>query len=935
LSLYRNLQRSLEPILGERTQGVLDEGIKRLGSSPETLDIAQAEVLLKRLVYRELQTQMSASAARAQIEVMLKQVGVKGKSQTVMVAPPKPEDSLVALETAFKRFNIYLEWPEVARMRGILNLIKRDVGAAEVGRLIDEGNEIIAVLEERLQSSLLRQSRDVTELKASLERVRSLGGPKVRRLETLLRDIQAAHVQDTLAVAEVERARGIAADLSKLVQSSVVQGVPDETQPALILDDPPPSVRDTSEVVLADEPIAAAEPAIELDFDIDLDVESLTAEQQKRIRDIDLAEERRRLESLRDRFIAVLGREGVGAELKSLEEQLNGGALLKERLGAFEEQLKAAQAEALTEARVQYEWLNERLRRFGPEWTDKTAPIASRLALVYETLQGGAVPQELSQLGNAVGAIEAEAKALLEAQERANRLRQQLEFLRSEAETSLIRYRQHPQVEAYLAGLGRAEPSESTLLALRQELSILIENLAKERQEESLQRAAIKAAVQALPNLQSLEAARDRLLEQISNPEAVLSSLAVQQQQLLLQAKSEVQRRLAAVAERLKPHEADLEVLAEGVKRLLRDAEQLMIQDRLVDPHAAERALEAAFGIHRQFLLEELSRFEAAANSLRGVGGEALLESVTQYRGLLQSGHLPSLAPLNTELVRARDNLEGLRLEVATRLDAILDTYEAYKSVGGETASKLKPLCDFLRQAAERLPRLGASGLSEVRRALSEADPLAKQLISEFQAAQTFIQDLKEADLDSLLDVFEVAPPPAPVANTPTPTGTPAPLAPTSVSATTPVSAANPPAPTVSPAAQATATAVMDQTAEASAAVVSQARPQPEALDVEDALEVFQMRGVEGVALLEHGTIIKGQLPIPTTTTHNAFAELAALSSDLDGRVASLAVIALPQSVIVLVPLKSGRGLAMIAEKAVLSRLLTQLEKYRSAVDKL
>jgi hypothetical protein len=926
LSLYRNLQRSLEAILGERTQSVLEEGVKRLGANPETLDVAQAEVLLKRLVYRELQTQMSASAARAQIEVMLKQVGVKGTSQNVMVAPPKTEDSLAALEAAFKRFNIYLEWPEVARMRGIVNLIKRDSQGSEANRLIEEGNEIIAVLEDRLQSSLLRQSRDVTELKASLDRVRNLGGPKVRRLETLLRDIQAAHTQDTLAVAEVERARGIAADLSKLVQSSVVQGS-DETQPGLVVpEDAPPPVYETGEVVLADDiaPADDPEPALDLNFDIDLDVETLTAEQQQRIREIDLAEERRRLEGLRERYSGVLGREGIGDQLKQLGQLLDEGGLLGARLTAFEDQLKAAQAEALTEARVQYEWLNDRLHRFGPEWGDKIAPISSRLALAYETLQGGAIPAELGHVRSSLEALEGEAKALVEAQERAARHKQSLEFLRSEAEAALARYRGHPQVESYMANLTRAEASDSALLNLRQELSILIDQLAKERQEESLQRAALKAAVQALPNLENLDAARNALLERFASPEIGLAELSQQHEQLVQQAKTEVHQRLKAVAERLVPHEAELDVLALGVKRLLDDAARLMSQGRLVDPASAERALEGAFGIHRQFLLEELTRYESAAGSLRGVGGEELLEQIAQFRAQLKAGQLPSLDPLTKELKRLRDDLEGLRLSTATRLDAVLEIFNAYKGVGGETVSKLRPLCDFLRQAAERLPRLGASGLSEVQRALNEADPLSKQLLSEFQAAQTLMQDFKEADLDSLLDIFEV----------PSPQATVVPVAPAVSQAAQPkaVELLN------NPAEPKTAEPLSDAAEPLSNQVAASAQPnsnQAEPLDVEDALAVFQMRGVEGVALLEQGKILKGELPIPTTTTHNAFAELAALSSDLDGRVASLAVIALPNSVVVLVPLKSGRGLAMIAEKAVLSRLLTQLEKYRSALDKL
>ncbi|MDT7920383.1 MAG: hypothetical protein RQ868_07285 [Meiothermus sp.] len=889
LSLYQSLSKSLEPILGERTRVVLEEGVRRLGISPDKLDAPQAETILKRLVYRELQTKMSPNAARSRIEEILKELGIGGEK-----AASAGEGGLSAhargvladLEAGLKRFSLYLDWPEVGRLRGVINVIKQDPEASAVRSLLREGQEVLAQLEEKLQAALLRQTRDITELKTSLQRVQSLGGPKVRRLENLIRLIQEAHAQETLAAAEVQRARALAADMRKLVESSVVQNPTSEATITLdtIEDIPQMDSPTEPQVVLEDStieaPVVLGEAADGFDDEalvIDLDFDALSAEQLSRIREIDVAEDARQLESLKERYAALLSQPHLARQLADLEAQLAGGNPLGERRDAFAELLKAAHAEALAEARVRYEWLADRLGRLELP-SGRTAPLQARLAVVLETLHAGGIPPELAELERNLESLEAEEKTNRENRERQARLEAALVTLRAEAEQALSPFRGHDQVESFLLSLAAPDISESALTTLRQELSELLSQLAKEREEDSLKRMGLRATLQALPSLEALELDRKNLMQRLEQGAGRLAELEPAVQALVERARGLVSSRLEALEARILELERILKESLIELKQPLQASREALMQGRVPDPALLERALDDLVVARRAAIAEELSRYEMVARSMKGLGGEELEEKVTQARACLQAGELPDLSEIHALLGRLRRAQETLRTEMSARIEAVLEAYNTHKGVGGETALRLKPLCDFLRSAAERLPRLGVSGLLEVRRALEEAERLGAQLAQEYAAAQSVLQELKGADLESLLEVFEVSPQPEPAQ--PTPQATPAPS------------------------------------------------------DQPEVLRQFHMRGVEAVALVEAGRATVGSLPFAASSAQTIFDDLLNLANELSGQLARLSVITLPQWVLVLVPLQK-KGLVILAEKALLSRLLLLIERHRDELEAL
>lgn len=149
-----------------------------LGKRPSELTPKDGETLLKGLVFRELQARLSPGEARRVVEEVLARIKEE--------AP-----GLEALEEALKRFGLYLDWPEVARFRALLNRLRQEPDP----RLFREAQELLEALEEKLEEALLRQAKDLAYLEESLERVRHLGGPKVRRLESLVEMVRQAQAE--------------------------------------------------------------------------------------------------------------------------------------------------------------------------------------------------------------------------------------------------------------------------------------------------------------------------------------------------------------------------------------------------------------------------------------------------------------------------------------------------------------------------------------------------------------------------------------------------------------------------------------------------------------------------------------------------------------------------------------------------------------------
>ena len=151
-SPYRILEEALRPHLGARAQVVLEEGLKRLGKRPEELSEKDAETLLKGLIFRELQARLPAAQSRRAVEEALARLA------------PAPEGGLEALERGLARFGLYVDWPEVGRLRALVNRLRLEPDP----RLLQEGLALLDHLDEKLEEALLRQAQDLAHLEEAL-----------------------------------------------------------------------------------------------------------------------------------------------------------------------------------------------------------------------------------------------------------------------------------------------------------------------------------------------------------------------------------------------------------------------------------------------------------------------------------------------------------------------------------------------------------------------------------------------------------------------------------------------------------------------------------------------------------------------------------------------------------------------------------------------
>ncbi|WP_291425653.1 hypothetical protein [Deinococcus sp.] len=229
--LYKTAVKMLGDLASSRAlERVLHDAANARGTDLDSLDAHTLEQILKNDVYKRLQHTVPAPLAKRRVMEVLKEL------EKMPDVPPATrallESQVNALEEGSRKFTLYFDWPEAQRLRGVLGLARTEEAAGRpVDALVYEGQELIGQMERKLEEGLVAQAQDLAEFKAAFTRVSGVGGRDVRRLESLIAQIDEAQEQRTLLPGEVERARNISFKLRKSMESSVVQGV--ETSAAL------------------------------------------------------------------------------------------------------------------------------------------------------------------------------------------------------------------------------------------------------------------------------------------------------------------------------------------------------------------------------------------------------------------------------------------------------------------------------------------------------------------------------------------------------------------------------------------------------------------------------------------------------------------------------------------------------------------------------
>jgi len=847
----QQLHNALEPHLGDRTEAALKEGLARLGLSGGELTDKDTSNLLKRFVYRELQREMDAAAARKVVkEVLANLAGVPA-------AAPSPK---ARLQAALSRFSLYFEWPEVQRLRSLAALIEASESEGQpTDDLLREALEQIELLDEKLQNALLRQARDISDLEDALERVKSIGGPKLRRLQSLLKQIKEAQAADTLATAEVERARKLAADMRKLVESSVVQN------PTLVPETEP---QPDSEPIALDEESDATDDE---GFELLIDFESLEPEVADRIREIDLAEERRRLERLHEQYASVWEAESIGELRNDVEERLDKGELAGEMLSQLQLALDDAAKDALAEARARYEWLSERLRSLDLEGGLSTSRARSQLELIKESLDMGVLPGDLEEAERQIRSLEeALVKRRAEETRRARTLEEAESLIKNAREA--LKDEDLPELSGFRerlalleAGLAAGEVDESLLARVKAELPEVLEQIARAGEATKALRARLIADLESLPPFEAIKSAASSLRPQVEelSPEEFEKAVADLRQQALELSRAE----LDELARRAAAFGADASAIGA--------ARAALEEGRFFDPENLRGQVDAAVAAKRRQSKQALESLAAAAKRLEGMGGEKLLAEIAAAAEQLGE-RIPDLAAFEAQLEALLQKREELRGDLSKRYQEVRERFEKARSVGGETAYKTQALVGFLDKGAARLDRLGTSGLLEFERALGEAEKLVAALEEEYAAAKQVAEQLQGADLDDLLGVFNAPP-----------------------------------------------QAKEEEPAEQPPAAAAPAETAPQ--EAGDGLEPFRIRGVLWAHLITPQTASNPNVDVELVKALGE--DLEMLRQEVGAGKSRATVVTLPDHVLLISPHQQGQ-LVLLAERALLSRLVALVDRH-------
>ena len=405
MSLYRSSIKMLSDLISPKAlERMLADAARERHTSLSELDLPTLQGILKQDVYRRLQLNVPAALAKRRVQSVLDALEEEARSG------PSEESShttqLITLDQLARQYALYFDWPETQRLRSVLAVARQQDneggnggGGAQAGAaaLVREANELLEALERRLSEALVTQGQDLSELKAGLLRVSGVGGPKVRRLEAMIKQIQEAQEARTVLPAEVERALALNLTLRKLVESSVMQN----------LRPPPTALEGGGEASDA----AASDAAGQAEAALSFDTLALPEEAQERVRTLDREHEARQLAEL-GREHAVLLRQDARLEqhLHALRGRSEAGEVLGEAsVQALREDLQRATHLLWEGQHRQLEALEDRLvlLEARPDAPQGTAQARQSLLVMQGTLRAGVLEQsELLQLGDTVQTLE-------------------------------------------------------------------------------------------------------------------------------------------------------------------------------------------------------------------------------------------------------------------------------------------------------------------------------------------------------------------------------------------------------------------------------------------------------------------------------------------------------------------------------------------------
>ncbi|HKI57234.1 MAG TPA: hypothetical protein VKB31_08805 [Trueperaceae bacterium] len=796
--VYQTTVEELEAILSPRVVSrSLQEGLRQLGRSPDTVDFAAVEKILKAQIYRQLQVTMPVMQAKEKIESILGRLqevhGDGAQAVSADAGLTRQRERLEQLKAALKPFNLYFEWPEVQKLRAQIQLLENEQEAErEATSLADDAEAQLHIVEQKLEDQLVIQARELGELSEALEQVRSLGGPKVRRLENLVNQIGSAQQGRQLAPAEIERTRRLARDLRKLVESSVyAEEMEAEGGTAA---ESHPRAGDAAPVAAAD---GAGEGGV-LDVEseeedlLSIDTADLAPEVSARLLLLDLEDERHDLEQLAAENMGLLEYQpSLHDRFDALRAKLDADASIAEDLEA----LRATLADAFDTHRQalqgELQGIEASLADIRPDVdnSELRQALGVTLGILATTLPNQADVQHARNLHRlaleqveALERAEDEARAQQEAQ-----LADQAALL-ERLRVTLERYRDHGDVDAYreleaeVRGLASAHDQQLIDAAVidrarRAEASLESRMAQLADEQVDRQRAGLRnllAQVKALPALDtvaarisSVVAEIERQLEDLDGStldDAQLDATAALVDTLRGEVTATLRRRLEVLAEQAG------ELSSPPLLERIRAANDGLETGDYPDLAALRAAIKQEREAERSEQIGELHRLEREAARFAGMEGptlSALQEHLVGARERIDQGLLaPGLPQAWSLLERLQADAEQRLRNVFPRLDVALEAFRPVEKLNSDDVATVRRILRHLDSQREAFERVSVGLQLQLEASLREAEALLEKLGEEYEATRVIADQLVSANvLDDVLGFLgegaaSAAPPP-------------------------------------------------------------------------------------------------------------------------------------------------------------------------------
>jgi chromosome segregation protein len=782
-TVYQATVEELEALLSPRVVSrSLQEGLKLIGKTPDTVDYADLEKILKAQVYRQLQVAMPVSEAKTRINDILNKL--KGlEEEQVRNTSSKHElsvqgNALAELKEKLKPFNLYFEWPEVQKLRAQTNLLETEQNNRRVAdKLVSDAREQLKLVEQKLEGELVQQAKELVELQHALNDVKTLGGPKVRRLEGIIGQISESQQNRQLALAELERARKLALDLRKLLQSTVVsEGIP----PLEVLPDPPQAVQSVPiPVTPEEEGLLDVESGVEELLSID--TSNLSADVSAKLLELDVESERRDLDMLEREFTQLLAyrpelNELLGEARTSLDNKIS----VAERLPALRETFSNALASEREALKQTLKAIEGDLLHLSADVdvTELAQALQVSLGIVEISLPAKPDVQHVHSLFHLAKERQREA---LEQRRVEESLREQKYNAQKEAlegfNAVFAQYRgeELPEYTAFSQALAMLQEAHDAFVILPDQVSAVrqtqarleaavAERLGSGQERQRAQIRALLGELQSLPMLPGLASSAEstknvlesNLIELQTSP---LSDETMQSADSLL--KNLKERLGTAYRDHLMTLvQRAMSVRATSALEELQRAGQVLEWGRYPDLEALERTLAKATEKQRGEQLNDLHELELELGKYQGIGGDALGNLgnfISAARSKLEKGALID------NLEEAWSMVEGLRSDVerrsqsfVPRLDAALQKFEKVSKLNSEDVSSVNRMLQHLSGQRNAFSKVSATVQYELEKSLGEAEAILKALEEQYEATRAIAGQLVTSSaLDDLFGVFD------------------------------------------------------------------------------------------------------------------------------------------------------------------------------------